>query len=370
MNPRYLLLLTATPVQNDMRELFNLATLVRPGTVGTFTQFRRDFLSGHDKRAPRNTPKLRELLQHVMIRTRRVDTDIAFAPRRVETLWVTQSPEERKLYRQVSDFVADSVRVGEHGPGRNHHFTLIVLQKEMGSSWSAAAGTLEKLARHPDGLDAKRLRALANRASVVQQEQTGAIAAAALQSLQPQKCIVFTQFRSQTSSSGRCAPPASSRPCSTARLAREESARALPHGVPVLVSTEAGEGRNLQFCQIVINYDLPWNPMGRAADRPRAPARTAHPVRVINLSRAARSGVLLRSSTARSACSSCWWARSRDPRRGSRTARSRTSVRAGPSRPIRACGHRCRAAQHLVFARRYQEYKERQDLFPRTEGTL
>jgi SNF2 family DNA or RNA helicase len=30
----------------------------------------------------------------------------------------------------------------------------------------------------------------------------------------------------------------------------------------VLVSTEAGgEGRNLQFCRIVINYDLPWNPM-------------------------------------------------------------------------------------------------------------
>ena len=39
LNPRYLLLLTATPVQNDMRELYNLATLVRPGTF----QFRRDF---------------------------------------------------------------------------------------------------------------------------------------------------------------------------------------------------------------------------------------------------------------------------------------------------------------------------------------
>ena len=31
---------------------------------------------------------------------------------------------------------------------------------------------------------------------------------------------------------------------------------------PVLVSTEAGgEGRNLQFCHIMFNYDLPWNPM-------------------------------------------------------------------------------------------------------------
>ncbi|MFP3488988.1 C-terminal helicase domain-containing protein, partial [Staphylococcus sp. SIMBA_130] len=30
----------------------------------------------------------------------------------------------------------------------------------------------------------------------------------------------------------------------------------------VLIATEAGgEGINLQFCQHVINYDLPWNPM-------------------------------------------------------------------------------------------------------------
>ena len=86
LNPRLLLLATATPVQNDLRELYNLATLVRPGTVGTFSQFRRNFLAGHDKRTPRNAPKLRSLLQSVMIRARRADTDIVFAPRRVETL--------------------------------------------------------------------------------------------------------------------------------------------------------------------------------------------------------------------------------------------------------------------------------------------
>jgi ATP-dependent helicase HepA len=33
-------------------------------------------------------------------------------------------------------------------------------------------------------------------------------------------------------------------------------------GPQILVSTEAGgEGRNLQFCHILVNYDLPWNPM-------------------------------------------------------------------------------------------------------------
>jgi SNF2 family DNA or RNA helicase len=33
---RYLLLLTATPVHNDLRELYNLVTLLRPGTLGTY----------------------------------------------------------------------------------------------------------------------------------------------------------------------------------------------------------------------------------------------------------------------------------------------------------------------------------------------
>ena len=56
------------PFMRDMRELYNLVTLTRPGTVGTFSQFRRDFLSGHDKRTPRNTPRLRNLLKVVMIR--------------------------------------------------------------------------------------------------------------------------------------------------------------------------------------------------------------------------------------------------------------------------------------------------------------
>jgi hypothetical protein len=34
------------------------------------------------------------------------------------------------------------------------------------------------------------------------------------------------------------------------------------HEVPIMLSTEiGGEGRNFQFCHIIVNYDLPWNPM-------------------------------------------------------------------------------------------------------------
>jgi SNF2 family DNA or RNA helicase len=267
LNPRYLLLLTATPVQNDLRELYNLSTLLRPGTVGTFSQFRRDFLSGHDKRAPRNAPRLRTLLKSVMIRSRRSDTNITFAPRKVETVWVAQTPIERKLYRDVSDFVAESVRGEEGAPGRRHYFTLVVLQKEMGSSWAAARSTLEKLARSPDGLDHKRLKLLAVRAAEASAQQSKVrTLLKRIGSLGGEKCIVFTQFRNTQESIVSALRESGIEPAVFhGELGWREKEEALDHfraASPVLVSTEAGgEGRNLQFCRIVINYDLPWNPM-------------------------------------------------------------------------------------------------------------
>ncbi|MBI5709358.1 MAG: DEAD/DEAH box helicase [Candidatus Eisenbacteria bacterium] len=290
LNPRYLLLLTATPVQNDMRELYNLATLVRPGTVGTFTQFRRDFLSGHDKRTPRNTPRLRVLLRSVMIRTRRGDTDLKFSPRRVETRWVAQTPAERLLYRQVSDFVADAVHGEAGGPGRPHYFTLMVLQKEMGSSWAAARATLEKLARRPDGLDQKRLRPLAARAEAVSGSPSKVRSLLrCLGALDGEKAIVFTQFRStQDTIVGALRATGVEPAVFHGEMGWREKEEALDRfrtALPVLVSTEAGgEGRNLQFARIVVNYDLPWNPM-RVEQRIGRVHRLGqeHPVRVINL---------------------------------------------------------------------------------------
>jgi SNF2 family DNA or RNA helicase len=290
LNPRYLLLLTATPVQNDMRELYNLATLVRPGTVGTFSQFRRDFLTGHDKRTPRNTPRLRSLLEAVMIRTRRSDTDLVFAPRKVETLWVGQSPAERALYREVSDFVADAVRGDVGGPGRPHYFTLMVLQKEMGSSWAAARATLDKLSRKPDGLDAKRLKLLASKAEEAAAEPSKVRSLLrCIAGLNGEKCIIFTQFRSTQDTIVDALRATGIQPevfhGEMGWREKEEALDRFRMTAPVLVSTEAGgEGRNLQFCRIVINYDLPWNPM-RVEQRIGRVHRLgqAHPVRVVNL---------------------------------------------------------------------------------------
>jgi ERCC4-related helicase len=66
---------------------------------------------------------------------------------------------------------------------------------------------------------------------------------------------------------------------------KEEAVRTFKAGNQILISTEAGgEGRNFQFCHLMVNYDLPWNPM-RIEQRIGRLDRIGqkHPVRIYNL---------------------------------------------------------------------------------------
>src|SRR3990172_405382 len=53
LRKRYILLLTATPVQNNLEELYNLVTLLQPGLLSTARQFQRQFVDRHDKQIGR-----------------------------------------------------------------------------------------------------------------------------------------------------------------------------------------------------------------------------------------------------------------------------------------------------------------------------
>ena len=53
---RYVLMLTATPVQNDLLELYSLITILAPGQLGTARAFRRHFLDQADKARTEECP--------------------------------------------------------------------------------------------------------------------------------------------------------------------------------------------------------------------------------------------------------------------------------------------------------------------------
>jgi SNF2 family DNA or RNA helicase len=81
-----------------------------------------------------------------------------------------------------------------------------------------------------------------------------------------EKILVFTAFRHTLQALAeqldRAGIPAAVYHGSLPRVEKERAVAAFRDEVPVLLSTEsAGEGRNLQFCHVMVNVDLPWNPM-------------------------------------------------------------------------------------------------------------
>jgi superfamily II DNA or RNA helicase len=268
LKTKYILLLTATPVENDLDELFNLITLLQPGQLETSTSFRRKYITRGDPLKPKNTEELKRLVREVMVRNRRSDTGAITARRRAEVIEVALSPEEAAFYQRLTAFVRGYYTAESTGrSGGVTQFVLKTLQREVGSSIEAVLPTLEKIAvedPHPVSLRqvcgtlAEQGRRVTARAK--------AVALVRLLKTIPDKVVVFTCFRATLrfltgllqSEGFRIAQLHGG----MRRAEKEEQIQAFAGDAQVLVSTETGsEGRNLQFCNCIINYDLPWNPM-------------------------------------------------------------------------------------------------------------
>lgn len=261
---KYILLLTATPVENSLEELFNLITLLSPGQLDTVKNFRKRFISGSDRLKPRNTDLLKNLLKDVMIRNRRSETNSILTRRYAEIIEVELSPPEKDLYRDVTSLVRTSFDIKNKGTNR---LVLKTLQREVGSSSRAAVPTLKKMAANEDNPpELRRLfKDTAEKAEEIQ-ENSKALALLDLLSRIKDKVIVFTGFQ-QTRAYlvdflGQRGIDTVTFHGSMRRKEKEEAIKEFAKSARVLVSTESGgEGRNLQFCNVLINYDLPWNPM-------------------------------------------------------------------------------------------------------------
>ncbi len=280
LQKKYLLLLTATPVQNDLDELYNIITLLRPGTLSSPAAFRKRFVDPRDPRRPRNTPLLRELLVDTMVRNTRSQVALRLPPREARTLRVAQSPTEAALYQQVSDLIRQMGRI------ERNRMLLSTLQAELGSSPQAAAGTLRNI-RDKRGSSTQLDEAI----TLVGQCRTSTKAEALVRLLQGRtdKVLVFTRFReTQRMLMGLLAQAgldAVGFGGGATAAERDEAMARFEGAARVLVSTEAGsEGRNLQFCRCVVNFDIPWNPM-RIEQRVGRVHRIGQdrPVEIVNL---------------------------------------------------------------------------------------
>jgi len=343
------LLLTATPMQNSLAELWGLVQYVEPtGTLlGDIATFRKVFCSDDDRTLiPGQEHELKRRLAMVQRRTLRRQAqeflDRPFTQRRCR-LYEYAMSDERSLYDDVTEYLLEPSLLAFSG--RQRRLLLIGFHRRMASSLSALAASLENVAarlrRLQQGLSAddsvtsvlrdledeeeieesseesnppidrealtaelarvesfiSRARSLPHDAKARSfQEAIKVIFDLARNGRGSGKAVVFTEsittqeyllkllrnlglgdeeitlFRGVNDHEraqqalGRWKQEEGARFPPGTKPSREVALRlALVHEFRtrsrVLICTEAGaKGLNLQFCDTVINYDLPWNP--------------------------------------------------------------------------------------------------------------
>ena len=283
LKSRHLLLLTATPVENRLQDLYEMISLVSPGLLGTAAQFRAAHGSSNVANAgatsgtgaaiaPRNVAALRKRTAEVMIRHRRSEVSVLLPQRLAETLLIEPPPAEREWYADLGGRLRKEGR--EATPAKR--LTMRSIARLAGSSPAAAVPALRKagwedLARHAESLDSWPKGAVL----LDQLRRHGASGSGAADrgpadrraaDRGTEKVLVFTAFRHTLDQLAAKAADAGIAAAvyhgSLPRADKEKVIASFRDDVDVLLSTEsAGEGRNLQFCHVMVNIDLPWNPM-------------------------------------------------------------------------------------------------------------
>lgn len=348
---RQKLLLTATPLQNNLMELYGLVTIIDDTYFGSEQAFRAEFGGREDRTAQ---ALLGRRLEPICKRTLRRQVQkaglINYTNRVAKTFDFTPDRLESDLYEHMSRYLQDqnTLAVGQNG----RHLVTLVLRKILGSSSFAMAATLDKMIARLErklsvneealndidgleetaeewreegqateaealedetddaieGVDPNQLRAeideLKRYRDLAGSIQTNAKGKALLDSLPgvldeivakdgQRKAVIFTEsvrtqtylrelleangFQGQTvvlngSNSDkdsaaiykvwlekhRGTDVVSGSKTADMKAAIVDSFR---NDRTILIATESGaEGINLQFCSLLINYDLPWNP--------------------------------------------------------------------------------------------------------------
>jgi ERCC4-related helicase len=338
------LLLTATPLQNSLLELFGLVSVIDELVFGDLQSFRDQFSSLNQERV---FETLKQRLRPVCHRTlrRQVTAYIPYTKRHPLLEEFTPDESEDQLYERVSEYLQRPNL--QALPASQRALITLVLRKLLASSTFAIAGALESMAKRlkarlqkeeadrtlTDDLDEdyEALEETAEeweeddspplsdagrevlRAEIAELDRFAQLAASIKHNAKgtalvkaltvafskaaelgaAQKAIIFTESRRTQSYLLRVLADSPfsegivlfngsntddrSKEIYAAWLARHQGTDRVSGSKSadmrsalveyfrdqgrIMIATEAGaEGINLQFCSLVVNYDLPWNP--------------------------------------------------------------------------------------------------------------
>ncbi len=325
-------LLTATPLQNNLMELYGLSLLIDENIFGDKEYYRKHFIN--DYAATKG--ELRDRLSTYVHRTLRkqVQKYVKYSKRITHTFKFSPSEEEDHLYNKITDLIHSNPTFGAQS-GQSWLISMI-LRKLLSSSTSAVIGTLEcvkvRLTNMLEGkevndspifddieeteedfddeaeitVDYEKLKEelsmineCLNIASTIKDDKKAYKLLDALQFLfdnaredREKKILIFTESRRTQDylfhflinhgytntvlfNGGNTDPK--TKDIYEKWLSREENQNKIKNSkstnirsalldyfkdsAEIMIATEAGaEGLNIQFCSMMVNYDLPWNP--------------------------------------------------------------------------------------------------------------
>lgn len=334
------LMLTATPIQNSLLDLYGLTQFINPNIFPDKSLFKKLYIANYDENALDLDQRLKTFL-HRTLRAQ-VNKYLKFTHRVSKTFTFSQTVQESKVYEAIRELLIGADHNKYIIPPRQKHLLLLVLGKLMGSSMHAIVYTLTVIKKRlqsiktsgalhdeneliedldefeledieendindDEAIDLDELDreielvdSIINMAEAIKVESKYIALQNALhysfQHLRElgaeEKVVIFTESRRTqeylrdaligdgytgviTFSGSNTDYLASqiyddwiSRPENKEYVTRSKSINIksailekFKDDGKILITTEAGaEGLNLQFCSLVVNYDLPWNP--------------------------------------------------------------------------------------------------------------
>jgi superfamily II DNA or RNA helicase len=119
LRSRYAFVLTGTPIENRIDELYSLVDYLDPGIFGPLFRFNREFYSFDEKGRPadyRNLAKLQERLGPVMLRRRKREIETELPERTDHVRLLPLSPSQSEAYRGYECIVSKLVNIAKRRP--------------------------------------------------------------------------------------------------------------------------------------------------------------------------------------------------------------------------------------------------------------
>jgi hypothetical protein len=266
LRSRHAFVLTGTPLENRIDEVYSIVQFLDPTLFGSLFQFNREFYLLDDRGRPagyRNLDEMHRRLQPVMLRRRKADVEGDLPGRSVTNHFVALSPEQQEQYDVHQSNVVRLVAIAKRRPLRKQEFDRMqqaLACMRMACDTPFILDELEKL------LD-EFLAGTSSKAVVFSEWE---------------RMLVLARERTVG-----IAPDSAWHTGSTPQKKRRSEIRRFKEdpACRILFSTDSGSvGLNLQVADVVINLDLPWNPakLEQRIARAWRKHQRSH-VRVVNL---------------------------------------------------------------------------------------